>query len=260
MGELRAVELAAEHAQKAELAFEHARRAGKTLAREIRRQHAALGRPPEVEALHHGAGASAGEFQQSAGERARNHEGVSHVLGIESHQPSARNRAAEWAGGTGRVEAAALVAVLRRAPDADHHLGTGDDGGDQRAAADAALLGDRKAGRQQRCAGMHAGARPGQIVHLEGMRERAVGQRCRRRVHPRRARPKNSAVATSAVLRRKRDDHAAPGQIVAEDDRGDGVGDALLGAFDDVRRDVLVTTGRRVVGQLRCLFRHCDIA
>jgi hypothetical protein len=97
-----------------------------------------------VEALHHGAVASAGEFQQSAGERARNPEGISHALGIESHQPPTHNRGAERAGRAGRVETAALVAVLRRAPDADHHLGTGDDGGDQLAAAHAALLGDRQ--------------------------------------------------------------------------------------------------------------------
>src|SRR5262249_62306459 len=38
------------------------------------------------------------------------------------------------------------------------------------------------------------------------------------------------------------------------------VGDALLGAVDDVRRDILVTTGRGVVSQFRCLFRHCGIA
>src|SRR5262249_60516858 len=106
---------AAEHAQEAELAFEPARRAGKTLARETRRQHAAFGCAPEVEALHHGTGARAGEFQQSAGERARDAKGVLHALFVEAHQLSARNRGAERAGGPGRVNAAALVAVLCRA-------------------------------------------------------------------------------------------------------------------------------------------------
>src|SRR5262249_5583092 len=89
---------------------------------------------------------------------------------------------------------------------------------------------------------------------------RAVGQGRRRRMHPRPARAENAAVAANAVLLRKRDDHAAPGQMVAEDDGCDRVGDALLGAFDHVRRDVLVTTGCRVARQFRCLFRHRNIA
>src|SRR5262249_22827900 len=68
------------------------------------------------------------------------------------------------------------------------------------------------------------------------------------------------AVAANAILLRKGDDDAAPGQMVAEDDGCDRVGDALFGALDHVRRDILVTTGRRVVGQFRCLFRHRNIA
>src|SRR5262249_28915610 len=64
----------------------------------------------------------------------------------------------------------------------------------------------------------------------------------------------------NAVLLRKRDDDAAPGQIIAKDDGGDRVGNALLGAFDHVRRDVLVTTERRIARQFRCLFRHRNIA
>src|SRR5262249_34318939 len=150
------IELAAtEYAQEAELAFEHARRAGKTLARETRRQHAAFGCAPKVEALHHGAGARAGEFQQSAGERARDAKGVLHALFVEIHQLSARNRGAERAGGAGCVKAAAFVAVFCRAADADHHLGAGDDGGEELAPAHAALLGDRKAGSQQPRAATH---------------------------------------------------------------------------------------------------------
>ena len=118
----------------------------------------------------------------------------------KSHQLAARNRGAERAGGAGRVEAAALVAVLRGAPDADHDLGAGDDGGDQFAPADAALLGDGEAGRQQGRARMDAGARPGQIVHLEGVRQCAVGQGGRGRMHPRAAGPENTALAARAVF------------------------------------------------------------
>ena len=72
-GERRRIErAAAEHPQEAELAFEHARRTGKTVSGEARREHAALGRAPEVEALHHRAAAGAGEFHEPAGERAGN--------------------------------------------------------------------------------------------------------------------------------------------------------------------------------------------
>src|SRR5215470_14970532 len=66
--------------------------------------------------------------------------------------------------------------VVPGAPDADHRFGAGDEGGDQLAPADAALLRNGEAGSEQGRARMHAGARPGQIVHLEGVRERAVGQ------------------------------------------------------------------------------------
>jgi hypothetical protein len=48
-GELGRVErVAAEYAQEAELAFEHADRDGEAVAREARREHAALGRAAEV--------------------------------------------------------------------------------------------------------------------------------------------------------------------------------------------------------------------
>ena len=156
------------------------------------------------------------------------------------------------------MEAATLVVMLSRAADADHDLGAGNDRRDELAAALSALLRDRECRRQQRCARMHAGTWPGQIVHLEGMRERAVGQRRRRCVHAHSVRSENAAVAASAVLLRKLRDDAAPGQAATEDRRGHRVRDALLGADNDVRRDMLVAATRRVVGQFRCLFRHVD--
>ena len=146
--------------------------------------------------------------------------------------------------------------MLGRAPDADHDLGAGDDRGDEFAPAASALLGKRKRGGQQRRAGMHAGTRPGQIVHLEGMCERAVGQGRRGGMHAPRAASENAALTAGAVLFGKGHDHSAPRQVVAEDDRGNRVRDALLGAFDDVGREVLVTTRRGVLGEFRSLFRH----
>ena len=179
-----------------------------------------------------------------------------HVLGVEAHQPPAGDRRAERAGGAGRVEAAALVAVLGRAPDPDHDLGAGDEGGDQLAPADAALLRHGKAGREQGRARMHAGARPGEIVHLEGMGEAAVGEGRRWRVHARSAGSENAALAAGAVLLCEGDDDPAPRQVIAEDDGGDRVGDAVLGALDHVGREVVVATGHSVVCDLHRLFRH----
>ena len=146
------------------------------------------------------------------------------------------------------MEAADFVAVLGGTPDPDHDLGAGDEGSEQLAAADPALLRDREPRRQQRGARVHAGARPGEVVHLEGMRERAVGQRRRRRVHQRAGRTENTAAAAGAVALGIGDDDLAPGQLVAEDDAGDGVGDAMLGALDDVGRDIVIAQRRRVLG------------
>src|SRR6266516_3825990 len=75
-------------------------------------------------------------------------------------------------------------------------------------------------------------------------------------MHPRRAASENAAIAPSPVLFRKCDDHATPGQVITEHDSRDGIRDALLGTFDHVRRDVLVTTCRRVTRQFRCLFHE----
>src|SRR6187200_547503 len=152
------------------------------------------------------------------------------MLGVEAHQAPAGNRRAERAGGAGRVKAAALVAVMRRAPDPDHDLGAREEGSDQLAAAAAALLRHGKAGREQGRAWMHTGARPGEIVHLEGMGETAVGQGGGWRMHPRSAGSENAALAAGAVLLRERDDDPAPRQIITVNDGGDRVGDALLGA------------------------------
>jgi hypothetical protein len=54
----------------------------------------------------------------------------------------------------------------------------------------------------------------------------------------------------------KGDGDPAPRQVIAEDDGGDRVGDALLGAFDNVGREVVVATGYSVVCDLHRLFRH----
>ena len=209
-----------------------------------------------METLDHRAGPRAGEFHQPAGQRSRDAKRVLHVRGVEAHQPPAGDRRAERAGGAGRVETATLVAVVGCAPDPDHDLGAGEEGGNQLASAVAALLRHGKAGSEKSRARMHAGARPGEIVHLESMGEAAVGQGRRWRVHARSAGSENAALAAGAVLLCKGDGDPAPRQVIAEDDGGDRVGDALLGAFDNVGREVVVATGYSVVCDLHRLFRH----
>jgi len=100
-----------------------------------------------------------------------------------------------------RVKAAALVAVVRVRADPDHHLGAGDEGRDQRAPAAAALL--------ARPRGLERAASPGctpvlgqvRLVHLEGVRERAVGNRGRGSMHRGAARSESAALAAGAFLR-----------------------------------------------------------
>jgi len=157
------------------------------------------------------------------------------------------------------MKPAALVAVPSCASDADHHLATCNDGRDQLAASDAARLGDRERGREQGCPGMHAAAWPGQIVHLEGVRERPVGERGGRRMHERATRTKNAAIATGSVCLSKAHDHAAPGQVVAEDDDRYRIGDALLGTFHHVGRDVLVAKCCGIFCQELGFVRHLQI-
>ena len=142
------------------------------------------------------------------------------------------------------------------APDPDHDLGTRDERGDQLAAADPAILCDCQSGRQQNGARMHAGARPGEIVHLEGVRERAVCQRRRRRMDEHAAGTENAAGAAGAMALGKADDDAAPGQSVSENDGGDGIGDAVLGALNNVGRNVVIAQRSRVFGQSRGLVPH----
>ena len=97
---------------------------------------------------------------------------------------AAGDRGAERPGRARRMKAARLVGVAGGAADADHHLVAGDKGGDQVApAACASLLRDGERRRQHGRAGMRAGAGPGQAVQLEGMRQRAVGERRGRRLH-----------------------------------------------------------------------------
>ncbi len=252
----RDVVLAAIDVEKAERPFQHALRPGEAFFGEARRQHAAFGGAAEVQPLDHRAGARARELQKPAGQRAGDAERVGHRLVVELQQPPDRDRAAERPGGAGRMEAAALVVVLGRPPDADHHLGARDHRRDQLAPADAALLRHRQRRHAHGGARMHAGVRPGQIVHLEGMRQRAVGEGRHRRLQARAAGREDAALAARAAPPGVIDDDPAPRQMGAESDRRDGVGDGVLGALDHRRRQVLKAKRGCVFRQLQCFLRH----
>ena len=156
-------------------------------------------------------------------------ERVGHLGGVEAEQLADRDRAAERAGGAGRVEAALLVGVPGGAADPDHHLGAGDEGGEEVAAADSprSCATARPAGSR-----IAPGCTPApglvEIVELEGVRERAVGEGRRRRLHQRAAEAEDAALAARAGAARLRDDHLAPRQVVAEHDGPDRVDDGVL--------------------------------
>ena len=145
-GQFGLVPFRAEHLEEPELAFEHGARPLETVGRQARGKHTRLRGPPEMQALDHAA-VAAGEFEQSAGERPGDAEGVGHRRGTEPQQMPGGDRRSKRAGGARRVKAARLVGVAGRAPDADHHLVAGDKGGNQVPTARTLFLGDREGGR-----------------------------------------------------------------------------------------------------------------
>jgi hypothetical protein len=248
-GELRHVVLVAEDAQEAELALDHARGSGEALLGEARGQNAAFSGAAQMEALDHGAVARIDEFQEAAGARARNAEYIGHLAGIEPVQVAGRDGGPERTGGTGRMETAGLVGVLGGVPDPKHDLGAGHHGGDERTAAIAALLGDREAGSEQRRRRMCPAVGFGRAIEFEGMRQRAVGERSRGRLHARPVDAEDHALAAGAVALRMGDDHPAPRQLRAVADGRHAVDDAVLGALHDSVGQVLVAQRRRIGGK-----------
>ena len=176
------VEFGAEHAQKAELAFDHRARPGEAGGSKARRQHPGFRGAPEMQPLD-GAAVAAREFEKAAGERPGDADRVGHLRRIETEQMAGGHRGAERSGRARRVKAARLVGVAGRAADPDHDLVGRDKRRDQGLAAPALLLRDGERRREHGRAGMRAGAGPGQAVELEGMRQRAIGERRRRRLH-----------------------------------------------------------------------------
>jgi len=112
------------------------------------------------------------------------------------------------------------------------------------------LLRDRKRWRNQRRTGMDSGAGLGEIVKLEGMGESTVGKRCRRRAHGLATCVENETVAAGAGRPSILDDHLAPGKISATDYGPDSIGDAVLGALDHHRRQILITYRDCIVGKM----------
>src|SRR5207302_3413738 len=105
------VEVAAEHAQEAEIAFQRGGRAGEALGGERSREHTALGGTPEVEPLHHRTAARLREFQDSCGERCGNADRVRRPLRIQTLYLRRGDRRAERPGRSRRMKTVLLVAV-----------------------------------------------------------------------------------------------------------------------------------------------------
>jgi hypothetical protein len=189
------------------------------------------------------------EFQQAAAQRSRNAERIGHRPRIEPQQMAGRHRAAERAGRPRRMEAPRLVGVAGGASDPDHRLVAGDEGGDQCAAIGAAFLGDGESGRQYGRARVGAGAGPRQAVELEGMGERAIGERRSRRLHRRSAPAEDAASAAGPGALGIIDDDAAPRQGAAANPRRDRVDDAVLRLLHDLRRQIFVAKGGGIFGR-----------
>ncbi len=254
-GQFADVPFRAEHLEEPELAFEHGARPGETVGGKAGRQDTRFRSPPEMQPLDHAA-VAAGELQQSAAQRPGDAERVGHRRRIEPQQMAGGDRPAERAGGARRMKAAGLVGVPGRAPDPDHHLVAGDKGGDQRRAVGAAFLGDGEGGGQHRRAGMRAGTGPGQAVKLEGMGERAIGERRSRRLDRRPTAAEDMAFAAGAGTLGIIDDDAAPRQGAAANARSDSVDDALLGLLHDRRGEILVAKSGGIFGEPDGFLRH----
>ena len=172
------VEMIAENLQKPGLAFEDVVRPVEAARRQTGGEHAAFRRPPEVQALHHAPRRRFRKLPEAGSQRACDANGVERVFKIEFVQEGARDGGAERTRRPGRMKAAMLIRTPGRLSDAQHHLAAGDEGRDQLSAAGAYRLRDRKRSGEYRPERMsaHALARAG--VELEGVRQRAIDQRC----------------------------------------------------------------------------------
>ena len=103
---------------------------------------------------------------------------------------------------------------------------------------------------------MRAGARPGQRIQFEGMRQGAVGERRGGRLH-RAAFAQDTAPTARPAALGIIDDDAAPRLIRAANARRHGVGDAIPGAGNDLRRQVLIAERRGIAGECYGFLGHC---
>ena len=184
----RDIVLAAIDVEEPERPFQHALRAGEAFFGEARRQHAAFGGAAEMQALDHRAGARARELQQArrtASRRCRARWSSSRRRTSTAARPRPRRRTARWCRAHGSRGPRCCAWSRARC------------GSSPRLPATTAAISSRppmprscataSAGMHMVAARMHAGVRPGQVVHLEGMRQRAVGEGRHRRLQARAA-------------------------------------------------------------------------
>ena len=163
------------------------------------------------------------------------------LLRVMAHDPAGGDRRAEHAGQARRVKAEMLAGALGGKPGAQHALVAGDQRRDQVAPRDGVLFGDRERGDRRRRARMHADAGLAQIVELEGMRERAVGQSGGRRADARAAPGSKSCWRRlPPTWREKSSTLLLQGRLAAEQRHRNGIDEAGLGDRDHRRGNVLV--------------------
>ena len=124
-------------------------------------------------------------------------------------------------------------------PDPEHDLAGAHEGLDQRLARGPQLLGNGDCRRRQYRPRMDAGAKPAQRIELEGMRQRAIGQRGKGRVYLGARPPEDGGAPTPVVAVGVVDDDAAPGKPGAEDAGADGVDDSVAGVRPHLGGDVV---------------------
>src|SRR4051812_2898647 len=123
------------------------------------------------------------------------------------------------------MESTNLVGVFCGAADPQNDLGSRDKRGDHILAPKPALLRNGKSRWKDCGARMHANARFGGPIELEGMRQTPVGKGGHGRLHKTPPRTEDPALAALPVGRRVVDDHSAPWQAISENHRTDRVAD-----------------------------------
>ena len=168
--------------QKTRLAFDGLAGAAKALGSEARGDQTAHGGVTGMEGLVPCAVEK--KLHRARGLAAAQAEGIGNLVRREPEHPGRRGGGAEYTAGGGRMEAPrVVVAGLQGDAQANLHLVSGDDAGDDIPAGGAGHLGGGKGGGNDGCAGVDGAARMG-VVEIQRVGKIAVVKSRRRRCVP----------------------------------------------------------------------------